>query len=160
MTLKSRSSLAETVWSLGHCAPQKLRERWPAGDFGPSKHGFRPRLASRQLDNGWCTAGERLVNGWWTASERLVNGFYFLGLPNEFFSGFMVVLGRGWVVLTPPMLKKMDFKYFWLKFLSHKSCVVDSWRCRLIFNSSILADSIIYKYEIFGKLDGSFHGLW
>ena len=58
-----------------------------------------------------------LVNDWCLAGERLVNGFYFSGHPNEIFSGFMVVLGRGWVILTSPMLKKMDFKYFWLKFL-------------------------------------------
>ena len=58
----------------------------------------------------------------------------------------MVVLGRGWWVITPPMLKKMDFKLFLLKFLSRKSCVLDS---RLIVDSSILADSKITKYEIF-----------
>ena len=55
------------------------------------------------------------------------------------------------------MLTKMDFKYFWMKFLSRKSsCVVDSRRCRLIGDNSILADSKISKYEIFENLTDLF----
>ena len=46
------------------------------------------------------------------------------------------------------MLKKLDFKDFWLKFLSRKSCVVDRRRCRLIVDISILVDNKISKYEI------------
>ena len=61
----------------------------------------------------------------------------------------MVVLGRRWGGPNTPKVKKMDVKYFPLKFLSCKLCVLDSRRCRLIVDSSILADSIIYKYEIF-----------
>ena len=50
-----------------------------------------------------------------------------------------------------PNVKKSGFQIF-LAAIRLKSCVLDSRRCRLIVDSSILADSKFSKYEIFEHL--------